>query len=192
MHNPAKRFANRAACVRHTFRSVHSSACPAGSAMGGFTLIVLLCLSLLACGRPASQLEQIQQHNQLIVITRNSSTTYFEGPDGPTGFEYELASRFADYLGVELHIVIPPNLNDILPLVALGDAHLAAAGLTVTSKRMEKVRFGPVYHTITPQLVYRSDSVRPKSLADLNGTLEVLLVAVTKNAWRNCGLTIRT
>lgn len=142
--------------------------------MGGIKLAIILCLSLSACSRPPSLLEQVRQQNQLIVITRNSSTTYFEGPDGPTGFEYELAKRFADYLGVELHIVIPPNFNDILPLVALGDAHIAAAGLTVTDKRREKVRFGPAYLTITPQLVYRSGTPRPKSLADLNGTLEVI------------------
>ena len=173
MLDPAKRSANPFACAPGV-RSAHSSACVTGSATGNIRLIVILCLVLSPCGHPPSLLEQIQQQNQLIVITRNSSTTYFEGPDGPTGFEYELASRFADYLGVELRIVIPPNFNDILPLVVLGDAHLAAAGLTVTPRRKEKVRFGPVYHTITPQLVYRSGSVRPKSLADLNGTLEVL------------------
>ena len=142
--------------------------------MGSIAAAIILSLSLSTCHRTPSLLEQIQQQNQLIVITRNSSTTYFEGPDGPTGFEYELAKRFADYIGVELHIVVPPNFNDILPLIALGDAHIAAAGLTITDKRKEKVRFGPVYNTITSQLVYRSGSVRPKSLADLNGTLEVI------------------
>jgi len=142
--------------------------------MGRLMLAVILCLILSACSGPPSLLEQVEQQHQLIVITRNGSTTYFEGPEGPTGFEYDLAKRFADYLGVELHIVVPPNFNDILPLVSLGDAHLAAAGLTITERRKEKVRFGPVYHTITPQLVYRSGSVRPKTLADLNGTLEVV------------------
>jgi membrane-bound lytic murein transglycosylase F len=137
-------------------------------------LPVLLCCGLLACQQPQSLLEQVQQQNELIVITRNSATTFYEGPGGATGFEYELASLFADFLGVELRIVTPPNFNDILPLVALGDAHLAAAGLTVTEKRKEKVRFGPVYYTIKPQLVYRSGSPRPKSLAALSGSLEVM------------------
>jgi membrane-bound lytic murein transglycosylase F len=71
-------------------------------------------------------------------------------------------------------VVVPPNFSDILPLTALGNANLAAAGLTVTKKREKKVRFGPVYQEITPQLVYRSGSVRPKTLADLNGILEVV------------------
>lgn len=139
-----------------------------------YALPVLIVLVLTACGKRPSVLEQIMEQNELIVITRNGPTTYYEGPNGPTGFEYELARRFSKFLGVKLRIVVPPNFTDILPLTALGDAHLAAAGLTVTEKRMKKVRFGPVYQEITPQLAYRSGSVRPKSLADLEGILEVV------------------
>ena len=153
---------------------VHSIACALPTATVRFALPGLVCILLIACGRPPTVLEQVKAHNELIVITRNSPTTYYEGPDGPTGFEYELAKRFSQYLGVELSIVVPPNFSDILPLTALGDANLAAAGLTVTEKRKEKVRFGPVYQKITPQLVYRSGSTRPKTLADLNGLLEVV------------------
>jgi membrane-bound lytic murein transglycosylase F len=143
-------------------------------AMPRLLLSGLLCVLLAACGRQPTVLQQVQEHNELIVITRNSPTTYYEGPTGPTGFEYELVKRFAEYIGVELRIVVPPNFRDIFTLTALGDAHLAAAGLTVTEQRKHKVRFGPVYQEITPQLVYRSGSVRPKSLADLKGTLEVI------------------
>lgn len=139
-----------------------------------YGLACMACLALTACGKPPTELEQVKAHNELIVITRNSPTTYFEGPDGPTGLEYDLAKRFAEYLGVELRMVVPPNFSDILPLTALGDANLAAAGLTITGKREKKVRFGPVYQKITPQLVYRSGSTRPKTLADLNGILEVV------------------
>jgi membrane-bound lytic murein transglycosylase F len=71
-------------------------------------------------------------------------------------------------------MVVPPNSNDILPLVVRGDAHLAAAGLTITDKRKEIVRFGPVYQKITPQLVYRSGTPRPKTLADVKGQIDVV------------------
>ena len=119
-------------------------------------------------------LEQVQSQNELIVLTRNGPTTFFEGPDGSTGFEYELTKYFADYLGVKLRMLVPPTFSDILPLTALGNAHLAAAGLTITEGRKKKVRFGPVYQMITPQLVYRSGSTRPKTLDDLNGLLEIV------------------
>ena len=136
--------------------------------------LTLVTAGLSGCDNLPTALERVQAKNELIVITRNSSTTFYEGPDGPTGFEYELAKHFADYLNVELRIVIPPNFNDILPLTALGDAHLAAAGLTITEKRKEKVRFGPVYHTITPQLVYRSGTRKPDDPGELSGRLEVV------------------
>jgi membrane-bound lytic murein transglycosylase F len=152
----------------------YSTASSLLSAMLRSALLVLLCATLAACGRPPSTLEQVQTRNELIVITRNGPTTYFEGPYGPAGFEYELAKRFAKFLGVELRMLVPPRFSDILPLTALGNAHLAAAGLTVTEKRKQQVRFGPVYQKITPQLVYRSGSTRPKTLADLDGLLEVV------------------
>jgi membrane-bound lytic murein transglycosylase F len=124
-----------------------------------YALPCIACLLLAACGEPQSILEQIQEQNELIVISRNGPTTFYEGTNGPTGFEYELTKLFADDLGVELSIVVPPNFNDILPLTALGDVHFAAAGLSVTEKRKKKVRFGPTYQKITPQLVYRSASL---------------------------------
>lgn len=150
----------------------HSSAGRRSHAICLAALLAALLLS--ACGPRPSVLEQVQKHNELIVLTRNGQTTYYEGPDGPTGFEYELAKLFADYIGVELRIVVPQNFDDILPLVALGDGHLAAAGLTATKTRKKKVRFGPVYQTITPLLIYRSGNRRPESPADLDGLLEVV------------------
>ena len=53
-----------------------------------------------------SLLQQIKRSNELIVITRNSPSTYYIGNDGPAGFEYELAEMFADYLDVKLSIIM--------------------------------------------------------------------------------------
>ena len=113
--------------------AAYSSACMAVTAMGRNALPCIACLTLLACGRAPTELEQVKAHNELIVITRNSPTTYYEGADGPTGLEYDLAKRFAEDLGVDLRMVVPANFSDILPLTALGNANLAEAGLTITS-----------------------------------------------------------
>jgi len=122
-----------------------------------------------------SVLDQIRQQGELVVVTRNSPTTYYEGPNGPAGFEYELANQFADYLGVRLKIVTVENFNDILPTVARRNAHLAAAGLTVTAARKKQVHFGPPYQNITQQLVYRSGRPRPHKTSDLtNGLVKVV------------------
>jgi len=135
-------------------------------------LALLFCLLFLSsCGQPLTLLEQIQKEGVLLVATRNSPTTYFEGPDGPTGFEYDLVSLLAEELKVKVKIITPSNLSDILSLVSQNQVHLAAAGLTVTESRQQWIRFGPSYQTITQQLVYRmgSEAKRPRKLADLVG-----------------------
>lgn len=121
-----------------------------------------------------SLLEQIKDDGQLIVITRNSPTTYYEGPDGPAGLEYELVKMFADELGVELTLLVPDTLNDLLRQIEAGDAHIAAAGLTITPEREKNFRFGPSYQQISEQLIYNVSNIRPVSLSKLDGSLEVV------------------
>ena len=118
---------------------------------------------------PPTQLQRIVDEGRLVVATRHSPTTYYEGVDGPSGFEHDLAQLFADHLGVELTILAPASLTAILPMVADGRADLAAAGLAVTQERGKLVRFGPIYDRISQQLVYRKGTPTPDSLADLGG-----------------------
>ncbi|WJW76286.1 membrane-bound lytic murein transglycosylase MltF [Thiohalobacter sp. IOR34] len=137
--------------------------------------ILLIYLSLLGCERQQeTHLAQVLSAGELVVVTRNSPTTYYEGPQGPTGFEYDMVRLFADQLGVRLRIVIADSFADILPMVSRGEVDLAAAGLTITETRKSLVRFGPSYQKITPQLVYRQGTPRPADLNDLNGILEVV------------------
>jgi peptidoglycan lytic transglycosylase F len=120
-------------------------------------------------------LNQVIENNELVVVTRNGSTTYYEGPNGYTGFEYELAKKFADSLGVRLKIITSDNLHDIFNMLNTGQAHLAAAGLTITEARKQYVRFAASYMEVTEQLIYNRRSYRPRSVADLdNGILEVI------------------
>ena len=120
-------------------------------------------------------LERIKKNGELIVYTRNSPATYYEGPDAPAGLEYDMAKLFADELGVKLTMIIPETLSDILESVRDGRAHFAAAGLTVTDERKKLFRFGPPYQEITEQLLYHADNPKPKNLSKLGGgTLEVV------------------
>jgi len=139
-----------------------------------FTLLLLLTSMVAACDLNQSHLDRVQDRGELRVLTRNSATTYYEGPQGPTGFEYDLAAGFADYLGVDLKLTIPDSFAEILRRIAAGEADLAAAGLTVTRARRAVVNFGPVYQKITPQLVYRFGTPAPKNLNDIHGSLEVV------------------
>ena len=139
---------------------------------------ILASMLIAACSennsKPLNLLQRIQKQGQLIVLTRNSPTTYYEGPRGKMGLEYELARRFANYLGVRLKVVVPDSFKDILPILIRGEAHIAAAGLTVTRDRKKLVRFGPAYQNIAQQLVYRLGTRKPRNLSELNGNLEVV------------------
>lgn len=136
----------------------------------------LLCLGLAGCSEPRTLLEKVQREGELRVLTRNAATTYYEGPLGPTGPEYELARRFADRLGVQLKMAPVGTIGQVLTGLRQGEAHLAAAGLTVTREREQRVRFTPPYQHVVPQVVYRSgQSPVPRSPAELVGAyLEVV------------------
>ncbi|MFO7604087.1 MAG: membrane-bound lytic murein transglycosylase MltF [Gammaproteobacteria bacterium] len=137
--------------------------------------VVVLLASLNACSPQRSILQQVLHDGKLQVLTRTASTTYYEGPHGPSGLEYELARRFADYLGVELVIKTRDNLDDLLKDIQRGKAHLAAAGLTVTEQRQQRVLFTTPYQQIKQQVVYHHNNRRPRSLEDLiDGHLEVV------------------
>lgn len=139
----------------------------------GVTL--LLAVLLGTCARQPVLLDEVQRSGELRVITRNSPITVYQGLDGPEGPEYDLLRGFASHLGVRLVIVEAPRFADLLQAVESGEAHLAAAGLTVTAERASRVRFGPSYQSVDQQLVYRRGTPRPDSLADTLGKrLEVV------------------
>ena len=138
-------------------------------------LLAFACLFVAGCDLiPKTQLQKVEDSGVLRVLTRNSATTYYEGPYGPTGVEYDLAVGFAAYLGVKLDLQIPDNLSQMLDDIRSGDADMAAAGLTVTDARRRQFNFSTSYQKITPQLVYRIGTPSPGNLDDLHGNLEVV------------------
>ena len=137
--------------------------------------VILMMFKVVPLLFKPNMLNHVLETGELVIVTRNSSTTYYEGPNGKTGFEYELAERFAKSLGVELRVITSDNLHEIFETLNSGKAHFAAAGLTITESRKEYVRFAPSYMEITEQLIYNNQSYRPRKVEDLDdGLLEVI------------------
>lgn len=131
--------------------------------------------SSLLIQKKQTQLEQIQHTGVLNVLTRYDPTTYYEGPEGYTGLEYDLANLFAEHIGVKIHFIVPKKFDELLKQIANNTADIAAAGLTITEQRKQSMRFAPAYHQITEQIIYRSGRQRPRNAADLKtGILEVV------------------
>lgn len=137
--------------------------------------LALNALLRLFPGLAPSELEQVRERGELRVLTRHDLTTYYQGPDAPAGLEFELAQRFAEHLEVRLRLDVAKDFSSILPRVERGEVDMAAAGIAVTPQRQRRVRFGPPYQSIRPQLVYRRGGRAPANLNTIDGkSLEVL------------------
>lgn len=137
--------------------------------------LALISLLLGSCSLPVPLLEQVKRDGVMVVATRVSPTTYFQEKDGFSGMEYELVELFAAELGVKVRYVLPKSFSETIPVVERGEVHFAAAGLTITPSREERVRFTPAYQEIREQAVYLRGTRRPRDPEDLVGKqIEVL------------------
>ncbi|WP_232012617.1 membrane-bound lytic murein transglycosylase MltF [Vibrio aphrogenes] len=125
---------------------------------------------LTAC-QPDTQsmtdLEKIQERGVLRVGTLNNQLSYFIGPEGPTGLEYELAKQFADELGVKLEIKPAYHLTGLLPALDNQEVDIVAAGLSHTPSRLKRYNAGPAYYYISQQVIYKKGTWRPRNLQQL-------------------------
>lgn len=144
------------------------------------TATLLAAVSLSGCNQP-TVLEEVKQSGTLKILTRNTPTTYYEDADGPAGLEYELASLFADHLGVKLEIDSNHDIHDIYDSLVKGDAHLAAAGLEISLERTKEVYFSQSYMDVQPVVIYNRKLDKPRSVEDLIGK-QTAVIAGTSNA----------
>jgi membrane-bound lytic murein transglycosylase F len=135
-------------------------------ALGAVLLAAVISGGPVGCSLFENRLERVKSAGELVVLTRTSPTTYFESPEGPAGFEYDLVKAFADSLGIRTRMisVIPPD--DLLPRLLQGEGDLAA-GLTTLEGRGGPLRYTPPYQQINQQLVYRLGTPWPQSPKDL-------------------------
>jgi len=136
---------------------------------------MMLTLALAGCDfyHPSSQLEQIRQRGEIRVGTLYGPTSYYQRDDTALGFDYELAQLYADWLGVKLTIVPAYSTAELVEQLQKGKLDLAAAAIVVTPERRKLFRFGPGFYQVSPKLVYRNGSPRPKNLGDIKGSIVV-------------------
>jgi membrane-bound lytic murein transglycosylase F len=131
-----------------------------------YTLVAVL---VGTCSSAPSLLDQVVEVGELRVVTRDSPTTYFVGPDGPAGPEFDLVRGFAEQLGVTLVVSTVDNVSEILPQLISGESHMAAAGLSITESRREYLSFGHPYDTVDMHLIYKLGTGKPRSIEEAIG-----------------------
>ena len=135
-------------------------------------IIAALCLGFLGAAasgvlsRPTA-LERVQDSGVLRVVTVAGPSTLTHTGNGPSGIEFELATAFADHLGVELDLLLAESKADVYHALATGAADVAAAALNASGLRGERFRYTEPYISVEQHVIYRFGQRRPESLDDL-------------------------
>lgn len=146
-----------------------------------FIIVVIALLATMIIGfnirwsnTQNTQIDKIISRGELRISAVSSPLIYIDEQHQLRGFDYELAQGFATYLGIKLKIIIRPTIEQIFEDLDNDDADIAVAGLLYNKDRLETMKTGPSYLSVTQQLVYRKGTTRPKTFNDLKGKLVVI------------------
>ena len=152
---------------------MHSRKLRLASAVILFSLSSMM--GLFSCSeKPTSHLDRVKAKGELRIVTRMGPTTYFIGGNGPSGFEYDLTARFAEYLGVKLSVISAEGLGEIQDILNNQQVDMAAAGLSITPERQKLFHFSPPYQEVSVKLVFKQGNFWPRNFKQLDGKLTVL------------------
>lgn len=139
--------------------------------MKNIWLFLLACTCMMACrhrSHPAQEtnydLPQIKDSGELVVLTLNSSISYFDYRGEPMGLQYELASQFARSLGVRLRVETARNTHHLVHKLLQGEGDLIAYNLPVTKEFKDSVLFCGEDNITHQILVQRNTNKKGKVL----------------------------
>lgn len=102
-----------------------------------------------------SALAKIKEKGELVALTRYNTSSYFIYKGQPMGYEYEMLKLLADYLEVDLKIVVTDEWNGMFNALESGEGDIIAANLTVSASRTSSLAFTEPYRTTRQVLVQR-------------------------------------
>lgn len=130
-----------------------------------FLLVTMFLLT--GCENISLTLDSIIASGELRFATIEGPVTYYITDQEQTGFEYELAKKFAGRLGVKVVPVLANNSDDVISMVRYNKAAIGGAALIRSVKSGDLV-FGPSYYSVPLQLIYRRGDPRPAQFTEMN------------------------
>jgi membrane-bound lytic murein transglycosylase F len=100
-------------------------------------------------------LDAIKKRGYLQAIIDNNSISYFIYKGTTMGYEYELLSRLADYLKVDLKVKVISGIGEAIHALNTGEGDVLAFPLTVTKDRAEYFSFTNTHFTTNQVLVQK-------------------------------------
>ena len=112
-------------------------------------------------------LEEIKKRGKIIVLTENSSLTYYEYRDKNLGFEYEILDSFSRYVGIPLEIKVIKESDQLYAYLKDGEGDIISANISVSLSNIRDISYSlPFYHS--PQILIQQKGKSIKSLSELN------------------------
>lgn len=144
--------------------------------MTRFLLIIILGFLLTACQQVTVDEPEFVPHQltELRVGTLYGPQIYMTSGQGNSGFDYDMALRFAEYLNVPLKMVPYTNRSELYDALKKNDIDIIAAGMTETPARREQFRLGPPLYHVNQVLVYREGVAAPKDISKLKGRITII------------------
>lgn len=129
--------------------------------------LLLTCISKSDKGTDCSDLEKILAEDTLRVVTLSRSTSYFDYKGEEMGFEYELAQRFAQSLGVNLKVITAKDEPEMIQKLIDKEVDLVAYPVAISNENKKKVTF--VNHTFNTNqvLVQRKKKNKFEQISDV-------------------------
>ncbi|MEM6842625.1 MAG: transporter substrate-binding domain-containing protein [Bacteroidota bacterium] len=99
--------------------------------------------------------DQIRERDTLIAIVNNSSTGYFIYRGQPMGYEYELLTRLAGALNLQLDIKLTNSIDEAIKMLNSGEGDIIAYNIAVTAQFKERMAFTEHHNEVKQVLVQR-------------------------------------
>lgn len=138
-------------------------------------IITLVCISALSGCFETSETtlpKPTKNKKDLSVLTVGTlygAQSYISTGQGYSGFDYDLADKFAKFLGVDLYMQPYISIDDLYTALQNGDIDIIAAGLADTPERRKHFRIGPTLYDADQVLVYRQGARPSKNLWEIKG-----------------------
>ncbi|MEN9743369.1 MAG: hypothetical protein RLZZ65_1174 [Bacteroidota bacterium] len=111
---------------------------------------------------------QIKAKGKLVVLTENSTLSYFEFRGKQMGFEYDILDTFCKANGLKLEVKVLDELSDFSKYLSKGEGDVVAANMPITIGQEKVFAYTlPYYRTFQVLVQRRSDSIirEPANLA---------------------------
>lgn len=128
--------------------------------------LLLHYLIITGCTENKTVLDGIIESGELRFVTINNLSSYVPAPGDDKGFEYALARKFSDYLGVDLKLIVVSDKKKIPQMIRYGKATIGAANF-VNKYPYDNLQFGPEYYKVSQQVVYRYGTREPVDVDDI-------------------------